>query len=77
MTWLATLAESPGNPALSQFIVSTASALTVALLVWLIRVLRKFGGEHEWLMEQTKKNSEATKANTEAIRKILERRQTR
>lgn len=72
MRWLAAEAASPGNPALSQFIIATGSALTVALLLWLIRILRKYATEHDWLMQQTKMNAEQTKANTDAIRTMLE-----
>ncbi len=68
--YLAATAASPGNPAVAQFVISTASALTVGALLYIARMMRKLMKEHEWLMT-------VTKENTEAIRKMLEPRQRR
>jgi len=54
----------------AQFVISTASALTVGALLYIARMMRKLMKEHEWLMT-------VTKENTEAIRKMLEPRQRR
>jgi hypothetical protein len=48
-----------GNPALAQIVISTASAASTALLFWLVRTLKKFMGEHEWLITTTKQHSVA------------------
>ena len=58
-----------GNPALAQFILSTGSALTVVLLTFIAvsvrKGVKKFFGEHDWLMK-------TVEADTKAIKKILE-----
>lgn len=63
-------ASNPGNPALAQFILAVASGLTVVVLGYIANMLRRFMGEHKWLMDSTKQN-------TEAIRMLLEERKPR
>lgn len=56
---VAAQAVSPGNPALAQFVLSVASALTVLVLTYIARLMRKFQREHDWLMRTTQKNTDA------------------
>ena len=64
-----------GNPGVVDYVLPTASLLTVAVLTYIARKVRKFMGDHEWLMEMTKKHSEQIDSNTEAIRRLLEQRE--
>ena len=41
---LAVSAQSQGNPVLAQFVFSVASGLTVVILAYIARMLRKFMG---------------------------------
>lgn len=47
------------------------SSFIVYISVVMRRGVRKFMGEHDWLIEQTRKNTEAIKRNQEDIRRVL------
>lgn len=63
------------SPAVIDYILPTASLLTVALLTYIARTFSRFRAEHHWLMEITKEHSEQISENTTAIRRMLEQRE--
>lgn len=65
---------SPPASVLSQIVVSVASALIVVILTFIANTLRRYARDHDWLMQQTKANSDAIGKNTDAIRQLLEER---
>lgn len=58
---IASTAATVGNPALAQFVLSVASGATVVLLAFLVRTLRKFMREHEWLIRTVDEHGKAIK----------------
>lgn len=79
---MASLASAAPTPVLINYILATAPLLTVALLGYIAKMIRKFLGEHTWLMETTKthgeqiaSNSKEIASNTKAIRRMLDQRE--
>lgn len=68
--------QAPNNMVLSQFIISTASAISATVLVGMFLYLRKgwkkFRTEHTWLMTSTAGLLESTEHNSAAIVKLAE-----
>ena len=77
---LAAVVQS-ASPTIIDYVLPTASLLTVALLGYIARVIRKpfrrLREEHDWLMRTTKQNTEQIAANTQAIKAMLDRAERR
>lgn len=67
MIFLASAHATQQSQTLGTFIFSVASGLTVLLLAFLVSTIRKFLGQHKWLIEQVNLHSVA-------IEELLEER---
>lgn len=69
------LAAGGPNSTAVDYILATAPLLTVALLTYIARMIRRFLGEHAWLMETTRQHGEEIASNTKAIKRMLDQRE--
>ena len=72
--------SASGN-AVTDWALAVSSGVTSSAILYAVRALRKFAREHDWLMETTRKNTEAidklmpvVEKQSEAIEKLLRNR---